>query len=257
MNYDLELQGVQKSFGQTQIIQQVDLQIPAGERHAIIGPNGAGKSTLFNVISGRYGVNAGRILLKGRDITNHEPFAINRLGLGRSFQVTNIFPRMSVFENIRCGVLWQLGYRYSCWHFVNRRRDVREKTEQVLEMIGMTDRRNVPASLLPYADQRALEIGITIAGDPEVILLDEPTSGMSHSETEQAVERIRSITAGKTLLIVEHDMGVVFDLADRISVLVYGEIIASGAPAEIRKNSKVQEAYLGTGYEENARGKRS
>lgn len=257
MNYDLELQAVQKSFGQTEIILGVDMQIPAGERHAIIGPNGAGKSTLFNLISGMYPVNAGRILLKGKDITNRKPYEINRLGMGRSFQVTNIFPRMTVFENVRCGVLWHLGYRHSIRHFIDRRRDAQEKTERVLEMIGMTERRDMPASLLPYADQRALEIGITVASDPDVILLDEPTSGMSLSETKQAVEQIRSITAGKTLVIVEHDMGVVFDLADRISVLVYGEIIASGTPKEIRKNAQVQEAYLGTEYKTNARSKRS
>ena len=248
MSIDLELQGVRKNFAQTEIIQGVDLRIPGGERHAIIGPNGAGKSTLFNIISGMYPVTAGKILLKGREITDRKPYEINRMGLARSFQVTNIFPRMSVYENLRCGLLWSLGYRYSFWHIVSRRGDVQEKTEEILELTGMTDKRDIPAALLPYADQRALEIGITIAGGADVILLDEPTSGMSHSETEQAVERIRSITQGKTLVVVEHDMGVVFDLADRISVLVYGEIIATGTPKEIRSNAKVQEAYLGTGY---------
>lgn len=248
MSFALELQGVRKNFAQTEIIQGVDLQIPKGERHAIIGPNGAGKSTLFNIISGRYPVTAGKILLKGREITDRKPYEINRMGLARSFQVTNIFARMSVFENLRCGLMWSLGYRYSFWHMVSRRRDLNEKTGEILEMIGMTKKRDIPAALLPYADQRALEIGVTIACGADVILLDEPTSGMSHSETDQAVERIRSITKGKTLIIVEHDMGVVFDLADRISVLVYGEIIATGTPDEIRGDAKVQEAYLGTGY---------
>lgn len=248
MSFDLELQGVRKNFAQTEIIQGVDLQIPKGERHAIIGPNGAGKSTLFNIISGRYPVTAGKILLKGREITDRKPYEINRMGLARSFQVTNIFARMSVFENLRCGLMWSLGYRYSFWHMVSRRRDLNEKTGEILEMIGMTKKRDIPAALLPYADQRALEIGVTIACGADVILLDEPTSGMSHSETDQTVERIRSITKGKTLIIVEHDMGVVFDLADRISVLVYGEIIATGTPDEIRGNAKVQEAYLGTEY---------
>ena len=168
------------------------------------------------------------------------------MGLSRSFQVTNIFPRMSVFENLRCGILWTMGYKYSFWHFVDRRRDLQERTEMVLEQIGMTAIRDVPAGLLSYADQRALELGITIGGGAGVILLDEPTSGMSRSDTEQAVELIRTLATGKTLVIVEHDMSVVFDLAVRISVLVYGEIIAAGPPGEIRSNKAVQEAYLGT-----------
>ena len=160
--------------------------------------------------------------------------------------MTNIFPRLSVFENLRCGVLWSLGYRYSFWHFVNRLRDVQERTEAVLEQIHLTARRDVPAGVLSYAEQRALEIGIALAGNPDVILLDEPTSGMSRSETEHVVELIRRVSAGKTLVMVEHDMSVVFNLADRIAVLVYGEIIASDTPEKIRSNAAVQEAYLGT-----------
>jgi branched-chain amino acid transport system ATP-binding protein len=246
MTAAIELAGVHKSFGATEIIRDIDWSLEAGELHAIIGPNGAGKSTLYNLITGRYHVSAGRITLHGREITNRTPFEINRMGLSRSFQVTNIFPRMSVFENIRCGVLWSMGYKYSFWQFVNRQRDLQERTEMVLEQIGMTARRDVPAGLLSYADQRALELGITIGGGAEVILLDEPTSGMSHSETEQAVELIRTIAKDKTLAIVEHDMSVVFGLADRISVLVYGEIIATGTPDEVRGNKDVQVAYLGT-----------
>lgn len=246
MTAALQLAGIRKNFGQTEIIRGVDLEIPVGERHAIIGPNGAGKSTLYNLISGRYPVTAGTIRLNGREITNQEPYTINRMGLSRSFQVTNIFPNMSVFENVRCGVLWSLGCRYAFWQLIGKRRDVKERTEEVLESIGMASKMRIPAALLSYADQRALEIGITIAGGAKVILLDEPTSGMSHSETEKAVEMIRKVTEGKTLVVVEHDMGVVFDLADRISVLVYGEIIATDAPDAIRGNSKVQEAYLGT-----------
>ena len=224
----------------------MDLEIPVGERHAIIGPNGAGKSTLYNLISGLHQVTEGTIRLNGRDITNQKPYTINRMGLSRSFQVTNIFPNMSVFENVRCGVLWALGCKYSFWRMINKRRDVKERTEEVLERIGMASKWRIPAALLSYADQRALEIGITIAGGASVILLDEPTSGMSHSETGEAVEMIRKVTEGKTLVVVEHDMGVVFDLADRISVLVYGEIIATDTPANIRNNEKVREAYLGT-----------
>jgi branched-chain amino acid transport system ATP-binding protein len=168
------------------------------------------------------------------------------MGLSRSFQVTNIFSRMSVFENVRCGLLWSEGYKYSFWHLVNGRRDLTERAEQVLEQIGMAAKRDLPAGLLSYADQRALEIGITIASGADVVLLDEPTSGMSHSETDQAVELIRALSKDKTFVIVEHDMGVIFNLADRISVLVYGQIIASDTPENIRNNDAVQEAYLGT-----------
>jgi branched-chain amino acid transport system ATP-binding protein len=240
------LKAVHKSFGRTPIINGVDLAIAQGERHAIIGPNGAGKSTLFNLISGRFHVSSGQILLKGEDVTALEPQDINRRGLSRSFQITNIFPRLSVFENLRCAVLWSLGYRYSFWHRVAKLESVRERAEEIVRRIGMEKRRDRAAGVLSYAEQRALEIGITIAGGADVILLDEPTAGMSHSETADAVALIRSVTEGKTLVMVEHDMGVVFGLADRISVLVYGKVLASGTPPEIRGNSAVREAYLGT-----------
>lgn len=245
MTAALELIGLYKNFGATEIIRGVDLQIEKGELHAIIGPNGAGKSTLYNLISGMYHVTNGSILLNGDDITNKEPYDINRMGLSRSFQVTNIFPKMSVFENVRNGLLYHSGCKYSFWRFVDRRRDVTERTNKILQSTSLYEKRDVPVMLLPYADQRALEIGITIAGDADVILLDEPTSGMSRSETDRAVELIRSISKDKTVVVVEHDMGVVFDLAQRISVLVYGKIIATDTPDEIRNNPEVQEAYLG------------
>ncbi len=241
----LKLVDVHKSFGSSKIISGVNLEVAKDERHAIIGPNGAGKSTLFNLISGFYEVTSGFIELHGNVITNKEPHQINRVGLCRSFQVTNIFLKMSVFENIRSALLWPMGYRYSFWHLCGRLKRLNEKTEEILEKIHMTDRRNMPAGLLAYAEQRALEIGITIAGDADVILLDEPTAGMSHSETDRAVELIRDVTNDKTLIVVEHDMSVVFDLADRISVLVYGDIIATDVPDSIRSNPEVQEAYLG------------
>jgi branched-chain amino acid transport system ATP-binding protein len=241
----LELKGVQKSFGRTPIINGVDLAIAEGERHAIIGPNGAGKSTLFNLISARFPVSSGQIMLKGEQISGLEAQEINRKGLSRSFQITNIFPRLSVYENVRCSVLWSLGYRYSFWHRVGGLKDVRERAEEIVEKIGLSRRRERPAGMLSYAEQRALEIGITIAGGADVILLDEPTAGMSHSETRDAVELIRNVSQGKTLVMVEHDMGVVFGLADRISVLVYGRVLASGTPEEIRGNAAVREAYLG------------
>jgi branched-chain amino acid transport system ATP-binding protein len=242
----VELRDVRKSFGRTEIIRGVNLSIPRGERHAIIGPNGAGKTTLFNLISGRFPISSGSIAVDGQSTANLAPQEINRLGLSRSFQITSIFPRMSVFENIRCGLLWSHGYRYSFWNLLGRQQALNAAAGQLLERLKLADRRNLQAGLLSYAEQRALEIGITIAGGAEIILLDEPTAGMSHSETDAAVELIRAVSAGKTLVMVEHDMSVVFGLADRITVLVYGEVIASDAPAAIRGNAAVQEAYLGT-----------
>jgi branched-chain amino acid transport system ATP-binding protein len=242
----LELRGVNKSFGKTEIIRGVDLAVKAGERVAVIGPNGAGKSTLFNLISGRFAPSAGEILLGGQRIDGLRPYEINRRGLARSFQVSNLFNRLSVFENLRCAVLWGLGYRYAFWRFLADARDANERAEQVMAMIRLQRRRDVLAMNLTYAEQRALEIGITIAGGSNVILLDEPTAGMSHSETSQFVELIREVTVGRTLLTVEHDMGVVFGLADKIAVLVYGEILAFDVPEAVRADPRVKEAYLGS-----------
>lgn len=245
----LHINGLRKSFGKTEIIRGIDLSISKGERHAVIGPNGAGKSTLFNLITARFPPTAGKVSLHGQNLAGLAPYQINRLGLSRSFQITNIFPKMSVFENIRCGLLWSKGYKYSFWNLVSRSRELTEGAEAILEQINLSERRDLPAGVLSYAEQRALEIGITIAGGADVIMLDEPTAGMSHSETDYIVELIRKVTEGKTLVMVEHDMGVVFGLADRISVLVYGEIIATGAPEQVRGNAKVQEAYLGAALE--------
>jgi branched-chain amino acid transport system ATP-binding protein len=242
----VELRDVRKSFGKTEIIRGTSLSVKRGERVAIIGPNGAGKSTLFNLISGRFHATTGDILLNGQSILGRKPFEINRMGLARSFQVSNLFTRLSVFENIRCAVLWSRGYRYSFWRFLADAKDANDRTEEVLKMIKLDKRRDVLAMNLTYAEQRALEIGITIAGGSDVILLDEPTAGMSRSETTRFVQLIREVTEGKTLLTVEHDMGVVFGLADRIAVLVYGEVIAFDTPEAVRANPRVQEAYLGS-----------
>lgn len=249
MTAALEITNLRKSFGQAEIIRGVDLQIMPGERHAVIGPNGAGKSTLFNLITGRFPQTAGVIALHGHDLKGKAPYEINRMGLSRSFQITNIFPRMTVFENVRCSLLWSMGYRYSFWNMVARSRALNEGAQAILEQINLQRRRDIPAGMLSYAEQRALEIGITIAGGADVIMLDEPTAGMSHSETDYIMDLIRDVTVGKTLIMVEHDMGVVFGLADRISVLVYGEIIATGTPEEVRGNPRVQEAYLGAALE--------
>jgi branched-chain amino acid transport system ATP-binding protein len=235
MSAAIELCGVEKRFGEISIIRNINLSVAQGERHALIGPNGAGKSTTFNLISGYMAPSSGSVLMRGEKISGLPPYQINRRGLSRSFQVTNVFANMSVWENLRCAVLWSSGQRYAFWKNIDNLPEVRDRTAQILSDINLTARRDVPAGLLTYAEQRALEI----------ILLDEPTAGMSHAETERAVALIRRLTEGRTLLIVEHDMSVVFGLADRISVLVYGQIIASGTPEEIRGNPKVREAYLG------------
>jgi branched-chain amino acid transport system ATP-binding protein len=251
----IELRDLRKSFGPTEIIRGANLKVPAGQRFAIIGPNGAGKSTLFNLISGRFAPSSGDILLNGASLAGMKPFEINRRGLSRSFQITNIFHRLSVYENLRCAVLYSLGYKYSFWHSLEKLSDARQRAEEVLELIGMKRRRDTPAGLLTYAEQRALEIGVTVAGGADVILLDEPTAGMSRSESDHAVELIQTVTEGKTLLMVEHDMSVVFGLADQIAVVVYGEVIACDTPEKVRANARVQEAYLGTSTrEEQAHG---
>ena len=241
----LSLRQVTKSFGQTEIIRGVNLDIASGERHAIIGPNGAGKTTLFNLISGRFPLSSGEIWLNDARVDRLPPHRINRMGLSRSFQITSIFHRLSVFENLRCALLWSMGYHYSFWTPLWVQRELTERTDLMLEDLNLGPRRETAAGLLSYADQRALEIGMTIAGGASVILLDEPTAGMSNAETDNAIALIRRVSRGKTLVMVEHDMKVVFDLADVITVLVYGEVIASGSPQAVRANAAVQEAYLG------------
>ena len=242
----LELRHLHKRFGKTEIIRDVSMSIAQGERVAIIGPNGAGKSTLFNLISASIAPTSGEILLGGQPIHGKRAFEVNRLGLARSFQISNLFTHLSVFENLRCAVLWSLGYRYAFWRLLGNLRDANARAEELLVTLGLERKRNELASQLAYAEQRALEIGITIAGGARVILLDEPTAGMSRSETAHFTELIRNVTEGRTLLTVEHDMSVVFNLADRIAVLVQGELIAFDTPANVRANPQVQQAYLGT-----------
>jgi branched-chain amino acid transport system ATP-binding protein len=242
----VELKGLRKSFGKTEIIRGCDLAVAPGERVAIIGPNGAGKSTLFNLISGRLGPTSGEILLNGKRIDGLLPYEINRRGLARSFQITNIFGHLSVFENLRCGLLWSMGYRYAFWKFLADLRDANERAEELTRMIRLERKHDTLAMNLTYAEQRALEIGITIAGGAEVILLDEPTAGMSKSRDQPLHRADPRRHRGKTLLTVEHDMGVVFGLADKIAVLVYGEVIAFDKPDAVRANARVQEAYPGS-----------
>ena len=252
--FALELKDLRKSFGKTEIIRGINLAIPAGERVGIIGPNGAGKSTLFNLISGRFEPTSGDVLLNGQRLNGKKPFEINRMGLSRSFQITNIFPKLSVFENLRCGVLWSLGYKYTFLKFLADLDDANERANELMEMVKLDKKRDVLAMNLTYAEQRALEIGITIAGGANVILLDEPTAGMSKSETSRFIKLIKDVTVGKTLLTVEHDMGVVFGLADKIAVVVYGELIAYDVPEAVRASQKVQEAYLGSAVADSQAG---
>jgi branched-chain amino acid transport system ATP-binding protein len=241
----LELCDVYKSFAGTAIIRGVTLTVKRGQRHALIGPNGAGKSTLFNLISGQFAPTSGDIRLNGQSIAGLSPHVINRRGLSRSFQITNLFPRMSVAENLRISVMGQHGYRFTLFRPIANLRVVKAQVDEYLERLRLQRRRNDMAGDLAYSEQRALEIGMALATDPEILLLDEPTSGMSREESAYAVELIRNVTKGKTLLVVEHDMSVVFNLCDQTSVLVYGEILASGAPEQVRADRRVQEAYLG------------
>ena len=246
MNPALRLRGVHKRFGHTAVIQGVDLDVMTGERVAIIGPNGAGKSTLFNLISGRFAPSQGHIELLGQRIEGLPPHAIHRRGLARSFQITHLFSGMSVYENLRCSVLWSLGHGYSCWTFLSSLKDVNQRTETLLAQLGLGHKRHDLAQNLTYAEQRALELGVTLGSDSPVLLLDEPTAGMSRSETRHFVDLIAQVTRSKTLLMVEHDMGVVFELADKIAVLVQGQVLAFDTPSQVRENPQVQAAYLGT-----------
>src|ERR1700750_2861090 len=198
MSTAIELRGVEKSFGITKVIRNVNLTVAQGERHALIGPNGAGKSTTFNLISGYMKPTSGSILMRGEVISDLPPYQINRRGLSRSFQVTNVFANMSVWENLRCAVLWSTGQRYAFWKNIDNLPEVRDRTAQILADINLTARRDVPAGLLTYAEQRALEIGITVAGRAAVILLHQPTAGIRRAETERAVALIRRLTEGRT-----------------------------------------------------------
>ncbi len=245
----LHVTGLKKAFGPTKIIRGVELQVARGERHAVIGPNGAGKSTLFHLISGRLPSDAGQILLHGQDITGLAPHDIFNRGLARSFQVTSLFPRLSVFENLRAAAMRTHGCGHAFWRRLEGFSPLRQRAEEVLTLLGLERRRDVLAGALAYADQRALEIGVTIAGGAETILLDEPTAGMSRAETERAVTLIRRVSEGRTLVMIEHDLGVVFGLADTISVLAEGRVIASGPPDQVRGDPAVRTAYLGAAAE--------
>ena len=241
----LQVSNLRKSFGDIDIIRGVDLELAAGERRALIGPNGAGKSTLFHLISGNIKPSSGQVRFDGRRIDGDAPEHINRAGLARSFQITNIFPKLTVFDNIRIAVMRHEHLQYSFWRRLSTVPRLREATEQLLEKVRLQPRATAMAGEMSYSEQRSLELAMTLASDPKLILLDEPMAGMSSEETAYTTQLIRELTAGRALLIVEHDMDVVFGLSDRISVLVYGQVIATGTPDDIRAHQGVREAYLG------------
>ena len=241
----LELKNVHKDFKGLKVLKEVTLSIEEGECHAIIGPNGAGKSTLFNIITGKYKPSQGRIFFNGKDITGMAPHKISRRGLARSFQIINVFPQMTVYSNVRNAILSKKKIRFNPFLRLEKLHGIHEETMQIMKIFGLMEMKDVLASELSYGQQRALEIGISLATDPKLILLDEPTAGMTREQTREAVGLIKNVTKGKTLMVVEHDMDVVFHIADRITVLYYGEILASGTPDEIRKNERVRAAYLG------------
>jgi len=248
----LTVTGLHKAFGATKIIQGVELTVARHERHAVIGPNGAGKSTLFHLISGRLRADSGTVRLGERDITGMAPHDIFNAGLARSFQVTSLFPKLSVFENLRAAAMRRHGCGLAFWRRLDGYSSLRARANELLAQIGLERRRDVPAGSLAYAEQRALEIGVTIAGGAETLLLDEPTAGMSRAETERAVTLIRRVSENRTLVMIEHDLGVVFGLADRISVLAEGRVIASGLPDQVRGDPAVRTAYLGAAAEQLA-----
>jgi branched-chain amino acid transport system ATP-binding protein len=245
----LRIRGLRKSFGPVEIIRGVDLELRAGERHALIGPNGAGKSTLFHLISGNLRPSAGEIVLGGQRIDGWSPQRVNRSGLARSFQITNIFPKLTVFENVRIAVMQRHRLQYNVWRRIERMGAIREETGRLLERVRLQQQAATLGGEMSYSGQRSLELAMTLASDPQVVLLDEPMAGMSSEETQYTAALIREVTAGRTLLLVEHDMDVVFSLGERISVLVYGQLVATGTPAEIRSHRGVREAYLGEEHE--------
>lgn len=241
----LETKELYHDFKGLKVLSNVNLQIKEGERHAIIGPNGAGKTTLFNVITGTYVPSKGRVFFKGKDVTESRPEELVRQGMGRSFQITSTFTKLTAFENVRIGVLSIRGIRFNIFRFVDNMKEITRETDELLGRIKLYGVRDMPAGALSYGQQRSLEIGMALATDPDLLMLDEPTAGMSKEETHYTVELIRELSEGKTVILIEHDMDVVFSLADRITVLHQGTILASGPPDEIRENPAVRDAYLG------------
>jgi len=241
----LRTERLQKSFGSLVVTKDVDLAVDAGERHVIIGPNGAGKTSLINQIGGQLKPTSGRIYLRGQDITDSTPEQVCRFGVGRTFQKNNLFRGLSARENVRLALQVKNGTCYNAWSLTTSQRWLWERVDNLLEQVHLSGDMRRPVSTLSYGEQRQLEIAIALACEPALLLLDEPTSGMSPAETERMIDLIRELPSTLGLLIIEHDMNVVFSLADRITVLHYGEVLASGTPADISSNDTVQAVYLG------------
>jgi branched-chain amino acid transport system ATP-binding protein len=241
----LALEGLRRSFGALTALNGVTLSVAPRERRALIGPNGAGKTTLFNLITGHMAPTAGRILFEGASIATLPPYAVARLGISRSFQRTNVFPRLPVRENLRLAASATGRGSYDLLGSVGRRSVPIERAEAAAEAVGLTDRLDTPAGALSYGEQRQLEIGIALATRPKLLLLDEPTAGMSPEETHRMTQLLAGLPRDITLLIIEHDMDVIFSLADRITVLHYGEVLVEGTVAEVRADPRVYEVYLG------------
>jgi len=241
----LETKRVYHDFGGLEVLFDVNLDIRQGERHAIIGPNGAGKTTLFNIITGTYTPSQGDVFFKGKKVTGFKPHKLVRLGMGRSFQITSTFERLTTFQNIRMGVLSRRGIRFNLFQRVDKMNGITRETDEILRRINLNGERDIPAAMLSYGKHRSLEVSMAMSTDPDLVMFDEPTAGMSKDETRHAVELMRRLTEGKTMVIIEHDMDVVFSLADHITVLHMGAILASGTPNEIKENQSVKDAYLG------------
>jgi len=241
----LRLENISKHFAGFQVLNSVSVDILEGERHAVIGPNGAGKTTLFNIISGVHQPTGGSIFLREKNITGDPVHKIARMGISRSFQITNLYPKMTLHENVRNAVISKLNRRFSVAGLLSRNSRVERETNRVIDLVSLSDAKDVPAFELSYGKQRQLELALALALDPDVVLMDEPTAGLNTQESRSAVELIREVTKGKTLVIIEHDMDVVFRLVDRITVLDYGRVLATGTLDEIRSNEEVKNAYLG------------
>jgi branched-chain amino acid transport system ATP-binding protein len=255
--WTLELENVVYRAGATEILSGVDLRIGPGELHALIGPNGAGKSTVFDVISGRLRPQSGRVLFNDRDIRGLPPHAIRRRGVSRAFQLTALFDGLSIADNLRIAALGAHATRFSSdtpWRRLHSRVDLANEADRLLDMLGLGARRDDRVDALPYAQRRLLELGLAFAGEPSLVLLDEPTAGMSRDEARRTVALLRTLGEGRTLLIVEHDMSVVFELAHHISVLAQGIVIASGEPEDIRNDAGVRRVYAGAFAEGDGQG---
>jgi branched-chain amino acid transport system ATP-binding protein len=243
--YVLQTRGLTKDFRGFTAVKNVNLSVRRGTIHALIGPNGAGKTTCFNLITKFLLPTAGTILYKGRDITRASPHAVARQGLVRSFQISAVFPHLTVLENVRVALQRALGTSYHFWRSERTVETLNGRAMELLDDVGVSAYAELPAVELPYGRKRALEIATTLALDPEMLLLDEPMAGMGTDESQRMIRLLASLKGRQTIILVEHDMDAVFRLADRISVLVYGRVIASGSPEEVRANPEVRAAYLG------------